>query len=136
MRVIEFSIDPHGVRGLIPLIPENALFNIPILLWIISGFMLFLYWYDPILLRFFLFQFLCSHLFHIYISLIVTLSIVRLELLSMTGIQELVRIHRFRLHLIVLAIVCGSVVIPTSLWSMFSPGSLSLLVYNAFLSLV
>lgn len=45
VRVLEFGIDPHGVRGILGTILDAVMFEIPLILWLGAGFMLFLYWF-------------------------------------------------------------------------------------------
>jgi hypothetical protein len=44
IRVIIFAVDPHAVRGILPPIAEQVLFNIPFVLWIGCAYSLYLYW--------------------------------------------------------------------------------------------
>lgn len=44
VRIIEFAVDPHGVRQILPSLLELFMFNLPLITWICCGFMLFLYW--------------------------------------------------------------------------------------------
>jgi hypothetical protein len=46
IRVIIFAVDPHAVRGILPPVAEQVLFNFALILWIGSAFSLYLYWYD------------------------------------------------------------------------------------------
>jgi len=46
IRITEFSVDPFAYRGIIPPNVENVMFNVPDILWIIGGYMLYLYWFE------------------------------------------------------------------------------------------
>jgi len=46
MRVFDFLVDPHDLWGIFGRIAEEFFFNIPIILWLAAGFMIFLYWVE------------------------------------------------------------------------------------------
>lgn len=45
VRILEYSIDPHTVRGINSVIGDEVLFELPIVFWIASALLLQLYWY-------------------------------------------------------------------------------------------
>jgi len=46
LRIIDFAVDPHDIRGYLTPVGDDLLFNIPLILWLMCGFMLFLYWIE------------------------------------------------------------------------------------------
>jgi hypothetical protein len=45
VRIIFFVTDAHNFRGILGSVADVLLFNIPIILWMSTGFLIVLYWY-------------------------------------------------------------------------------------------
>ncbi len=44
VRVIGYRLEPHNIRGIVTRAGFEVYFEIPLLLWLTAGFMIFLYW--------------------------------------------------------------------------------------------
>ena len=45
VRIVEFAIDPHAAREILPGLADGILYDVPLILWVVAAFMLYLYWY-------------------------------------------------------------------------------------------
>eukprot|EP01117_Protostelium_nocturnum_P007270 TRINITY_DN259_c0_g1_i1.p1 TRINITY_DN259_c0_g1~~TRINITY_DN259_c0_g1_i1.p1 ORF type:complete len:374 (+),score=78.86 TRINITY_DN259_c0_g1_i1:161-1282(+) len=46
IRVLSFSIDPHSIRGILPLPAYQILYSLPIIAWISAGFGICIFWME------------------------------------------------------------------------------------------
>jgi hypothetical protein len=46
VRVLEYSIDPHAARKILSQEAAAVMFNLPLILWLTAGFLMFMSWIE------------------------------------------------------------------------------------------